>query len=202
MAPSAGLTHAADTYGPGKQRGPTQRHRLEHPELHWGQRCMVGRPWVRGQSWNHNCYTFSTPKPGNLGTHFSLFCSPKTKHLRSGGLSRMLLLAVWRQETKSQHSGHTLTAILPLEKAFIPSSPPHTPPYLPRLCLLSAPSRRGMDFQHLSRPRVPHPNHCRTGLSSYHPCPPITSANPIYHCIPSTSLSTVLVHPLPINSCL
>lgn len=85
MAPSAGLTHVADTYGPGKQRGPTKSHRLEHPELHWGQRCMVGRPWVRGQSWNHNCYTFSTPNPGNLGTHFSLFCSPKTKHLRSGG---------------------------------------------------------------------------------------------------------------------
>lgn len=46
-------------------------------------------------------------------------------------------------------------ATLPVEKALIPSSPAHTLPYLSRHGLLSAPSRRDIDFQHLSLFRAP-----------------------------------------------
>lgn len=46
-------------------------------------------------------------------------------------------------------------ATLPVEKALIPSSPAHTLPYLSRHGLLSAPSRRDIDFQRLSLFRAP-----------------------------------------------
>lgn len=82
------------------------------------------------------------------------------------------------------------------ESIFIPSSPPHTPPYPSRFGLLSAPFRRGTDFQHLRLLKAPHPKHCRTGFSSYQLHSPLTP--PIYQCTLSASLSTTRTQLLPV----
>lgn len=100
---------------------------------------------------------------------------PEITRVRVGhlGLSKMLFLAHRLGGRKrSPNIVLSATATSPLLKAFFtPPSPPRTPPYLSKFCPLSAPFRRGTDFQHLSLLRAPHLNRCRTGLSSYHPHP-------------------------------
>lgn len=109
-----------------------------------------------------------------------LFC-----HLRSGGLSKMLTLTGDRNLRLSMAA--PVIATLPLEKALIPFSPVHTLPYLSRLGLLSAPSRRDLDFQRLSLFRAPRPNHCRPGLGSHRPQAPPAPSRPVGQCGPSFS---------------